>query len=275
MRYTIVIMAVLAVCTVASARNHNIPEATVVPTIDGVMTTGEWSDAVEIFLSDSTKWAYPTTGSIAGAAPTNDADLSGYFYMKWDRNNFYLAIRVYDQSLNWLTAPPGQYNKQDGIQFCFGLNNPPSGGMAGAPCFDFVAETSEATGPDYSIHEVLVLPNVQVDASILADGYIVEVVIPWSDWGDYRGAPGDIHCGGFVLMDSDGTSGVDTYLSDIGMYSFGSIWTGNTSTWNTFTLESAYGCTAELIEDYDLYKDCKIDFKDFALMANNWTESLD
>jgi hypothetical protein len=79
--------------------NYNIPLASVTPTIDGTLSSGEWNDATSIFLGMPELTTPPNIGSTIYELPDSHADFSGVYYYKWDADYLYVGAKVYDDVL--------------------------------------------------------------------------------------------------------------------------------------------------------------------------------
>ncbi len=254
--------------------NYNVPLSFDAPVIDGDISTG-WSDAFSFTIAYPDIITSPNEGSVREFIPDNAADLSADIYMKWDFQNFYVGARVYDESLSFLQYYPGPFNSQDVLQMCFNLLNNPAGVSQGnAPIYDFAISDANDNGPFIYKHagELYSLPNAVIGGTILADGYVLEVKIPWSDYAGYEATPGDVHGIGFVLVDYDGGY-YETTMFDYGKNGVTGI--GTVSGWNTITLLGDNDCGLWGIPVGDVNKDCRVDLEDYAIVAADWAKCTD
>jgi hypothetical protein len=143
------------------------------PVLDGGLSAGEWDD---VFLYNvASSFNDSPGGFVSDGSSPSAADISADVYACWDNDYLYIAWRVYDDSLNWLTASGEAHNNQDAAQLCFNLlDNSDAVYRTNSFIFDFVAETSNSAGADiYDKRNDLeqdLLPNAEIAASILTDG---------------------------------------------------------------------------------------------------------
>jgi hypothetical protein len=254
--------------------NYTAPITSDVPVIDGDISS-QWSDAMSFTMAYPDIISSPNEGSVREYVPDNAADLSAVVYLKWDNQNLYVAARVYDQSLSFLQFYPGPYNSQDIFQMCFNLlNNPAAVSLQNAPIYDFAISDANDTGPYIYKHEgsLYSLPNAVIGGVILADGYTLEVKIPWSDFDGYQPTPGDIHGIGFITVDYD-QNFYDTTMFDYGKN--GTTGINIVSGWNTLTLVGDNNCGLWGIAAGDVNKDCRVDLSDYAMVATDWADCTD
>ncbi|MFI4911859.1 MAG: sugar-binding protein [Sedimentisphaeraceae bacterium JB056] len=268
------IMTVLVLASLCLGVNYNIPIATDAPTIDGDISS-QWADAYSFSIVYPDIITSPNEGSLRDFVPDNAADFSADIYMKWDFSNLYLGARVYDQSLSFLQYYPGPFNSQDVFQMCFNLlNNPDAVSQANAPIYDFAVSDANDNGPFIYKHEgeLYSLPNAAIGGAILADGYTLEIAIPWSDFDGYQVSPGDVHGIGFIVVDYD-SDNYETTMFDYGLNGVTGI--GTVSGWNTITLLGVDDCGLWGIAPGDVNKDCNVGLDDFALVAVDWANCTD
>lgn len=260
MNRLISILIIIVIAAVCNAVQYPIPYLSTSISVDGSIGQAEWDDALSISMY------YPDVASVINNAPTDNADLSGNIYIKWDNDYLYVAARVYDQNLQWLQNAPGPFNAQDAVQVCFNPSaNPSSVIFDNAPIYDIVPQDAGGNGAELYKHEGsnMSLPNALVSGQVLADGYIVEVAMPWSELG-VSAIAGQMHGIGFIIIDYDGESAADTLMYDF---------TGGINVianWNTAVLIGENGCGQNGIYPADFNHDCTVDIKDFAIIAQNW-----
>ncbi len=260
MNRLILILTIISIAAVCTAVQYPIPYLSVPANIDGSIGQAEWQDALYIPMY------YPDVATVVNNAPVDNADLSTDIYVKWDNDYLYIAARVYDQNLQWLQYAPGPFNNQDAFQVCFNPNkNPASVLFDNAPIYDIVPQDAGGNGAQFYKHDGsnMSLPNALMSAQILADGYSVEIAMPWSELG-VSPLAGQMHGIGFIVVDYDGGTSADTLMYDF----TGAITAiGN---WNTAILVGENGCGQNGIYPADLNHDCVVDLKDFAIIAQNW-----
>lgn len=268
MKYTRIALILLCCVTAAMAVDRFVPETSTVPAIDGDLSTG-WDDALTFRMEAPEITQSPVLGTIVSFDPDNDADLSADVYVKWDATNLYLAVEVADQSLNWLQPASGPFNNQDCAQMVFNLNeNPAAVYLDDAPIYDFVPQTSDSAGPVLYKHDgsMFSLPNASIDGDVLANGYTVELAIPWSDFDGYVPAVGDRHGFGVILVDYD-FGFLETLMFDFGA---GQSVINTPGAWNSMILVGADGCGEDGFHAGDVNADCYVDLNDFAELAAFW-----
>ncbi len=271
-------ITVLCISISAFAKiNYNIPYASVVPTYDGVISAGEWDDALAVNVSYADFVTNGIGAQVSGEtlAPTA-ADISGVYYFKWDETYLYMAFAVTDDMLQWRKAYPGPYNGQDAVQLCFNpYNNASAVFETSAWIFDIVAETSDAQGADIYRHTGPLNNDPNMTASTISatnDGYVIESAVAWTEiQGSLTATQGDVHGFGLLILDFDG-SAVDSLLSDFGN---GANVIGQPAQWNTMTLVGADGCGSQGIYLGDVNADCYVDLLDFAILAEQWFDCTD
>ena len=253
--------------------NYNVPQTSSVPTIDGVFSANEWTSAMAISMVYPAIVTLPKEGAINAATypPDSADDLSATWYFMWDNTALYVACRVCDSELFWLSSE-GPYS-QDGVQLCFNFMNDPSAVYrAEAAVYDFAPRTSSGTEPDIYKRDntYFSLPNGEIGSSFPSGGYIVEVKMPWSDFNGYVPAVNDIHGAGLILLDYDSGSVTDpgsTIMADFGN---GTYSASTVSTWNTLTLVTSLECGDVGYLPQDLNRDCVVNMADFAIFVENW-----
>jgi hypothetical protein len=278
--FTIISLAILSVFSAVSlGYDYNATFTQTAPTIDGSLATGEWDDAFAFsivypeILSDPYNGSYPA----GWATPASAADLSADIYMAWDDAFIYIAVRVYDSELNFLNTSGGQLNSQDAVQLMFNpgnyTGNYASAGAA-ATMFDFAADTSDGAGPSFYGRNDAAFndpQNVIMDASITADGYIIEIALKNEAFGLTPEITDSIGMG-FILSDADGGSH-ETLLSDTS--SDGAWDVTQTSSWNNFVFIGEDGCGLYGFASGDVDNDCYVTLADFSVLASEWLKCTD
>ncbi|MCW5859838.1 MAG: DNRLRE domain-containing protein, partial [Caldilineales bacterium] len=164
----------------------DVPRTEIAPTLDGNLQ--EWS-AVPTIVLDATTAAFQE-----GVPPyPSPADASLRLQLAWDDNNLYLAARVFDDIL--VNDSGAEVWKDDEIETGFDGNH-------------------NFTGPDTSDHQFTFNPDgrttdfavpTPLNATILplADGWVVEAVLPLSAFTAEPVTPGKIIGFNFGLRDDD------------------------------------------------------------------------
>ena len=280
LKYFIAIVLLPFICL---GLNYNVPYTDTAPTLDGVLSAGEWDGAMQILMSYPDIVTSPKEGAINSATvvPDSDADLSARWYFMWDEDALYIAVRVWDDELYWLIERGAGNYSQDGAQLLFNFkNNSAATYQDAAAIIDFAPRTATDAQPD--IYErfgsYYGLDNAAIASSIYNnEGYFMEVSLPWMDFDeDYSpldypaGDPNNVHGAGLVLLDYDGpliTSPGSTIMADFGR----GVYTASTpSTWNTITLVDELVCGDFGMLSADLNDDCVVDLNDFAILAAYW-----
>lgn len=271
--FTIVSYIVL-IASISFGYNYNAKYMDAAPTIDGVISTGEWDGAFSFPVQYPAILSAPYNGSVPSgfATPANNADLSANVYMGWDEDFIYMAFRVYDSEHNWVNSSPGPYNTQDAVQLLFnpgGYSGHFSSAGASASIIDFAAQTADSAGAGfYGRNDTRFTSpdNIIMSGAVLADGYVIEVKLLNSAFG-IAPALGQSVGMGIILSDADG----DAHKYLISDTSTAGAWDVNqTSSWNEFVFVSANGCGTYGLSTADLDKDCHVGLSDFSIVANNW-----
>jgi len=92
------------------------------PTIDGVFSNGEWNLNSAIDLESGGRYVY-----LAGEDYKGREDLSGKFYIAWDKDYFYLAANVVDDVFSDDKLEGGILWRSDGVQFAMAESRAASG----------------------------------------------------------------------------------------------------------------------------------------------------
>ena len=247
---------------------YHIPRATSAPTLDGVISAGEWSGALVVEMDDSIPGSF-----VAGES---GEDIHTTWQFMWDSSYLHVAGRMYDSSHDFLNSSPGPYNGQDVIQICFNPNNDPAHtfveGSGVSAIYDLVTQTSDTYGPDVYRHGLPnnTVPGALSSGTIHGDGWTYEGSIPWSELmvGENTGyvpSVDDEHGLGLIIISWKSSS--YTLITNFGN---GSNTIGHPTTWNKMILvEDFSDCTLGYY-NHDLNEDCVINFKDIAIMADKW-----
>lgn len=259
------ILIIIAACTISLAVDYQVPFAAVAPVIDANDLAGEWDGAVSIDIS------YPEIlaagGSSITGTPTH-TDLSGNVKMLWDADNLYVYVRVYDDNMTFTKSYPGPYNGQDCFQVAFNvLNNSSAVVLEDAAIYDFTAQTAGGTGASVYCHGVYNVSKLTVAGKQFADGWQMEIAIPWYATYHRYAYPGDRHGLGLLLVDYDGGTTLTNFLADFGG---GENTISDAATWNTITLVSTDGCGPHGRFAGDLSGDCYVTLIDAAILAQQW-----
>lgn len=251
-------------------------------TIDGIIDAGEWDQAVHHVMKYPDIVNAPYNGSVPVEpthvgffAPVDDADLSGEIYATWDKDYFYFAARVYDDSTSFNAT-----GNNDGVQLLFN----PSLGTGdyrlqgrGSTIFDIAPDgnggtivTSRVSGFND--------PNSVIEAAstVLSDGYVIEFKYAWSNTEKYAANQpqfGDIVRVSWVLADDVQTASKTLICDSSGP---NHSWALHTiETWNNFVMVSASGCGLNGIMAGDLDRDCYVGLDDLAIIVDQWLDCSD
>jgi len=281
----------------------NIPRTKVPPMVDGRLTQGEWQGAFVFEVDFPDARTSPKQGACwvntLGRDPTS-SELSTSWYFMWDVNNLYVAVSANDNSPYHDSADNGPYYAKDVAQLTFSLFDCGDGtwqpsGPSGtcAALYDIVPDTISGTGPHFSQYNCDYvnpyrtdsdIPGAEIKGKWWADGWVVEISIPWSEvdfYGhDYVPSVGDTH--GINLLYINRDSGGLT----IATYALGGAlpW-DSMSDWPNIKLVESNSQSASwpwhngilmyepLDSPADLYKEAYpndvINFKDLAILADN------
>jgi len=181
-------------------------------------------------------------------------------------------VRVYDDSKTFTKNYPGPYNGQDCFQIAFNpLNDQEAGFVQEAAIYDLTAQTLNAAGASIYCHGIYNVSNFTVAGKEFADGWQIEVAIPWQATYKHYARPGDRHGLGLLIVDYDnGSTTVNNFLTDFGG---GENTISDIATWNTLTLVGQDGCGANGRFAGDLDGDCYVTLADFAFIAQQWNMS--
>jgi hypothetical protein len=271
----LIIVIPMLFCFNVCGAEYFVPETNVTPTIDGILTSGEWDDAFSLQIEYPAITQSPYNGAYPPNVghPSDSADLSADVYIKWNENYIFAAYHVKDQSIYWSNDLPNtQISVSDGVQFSIipynidGAVTEPGGG---AVQFDLVVDTNSGAGAQWYNRVGGTAMISEIDGSELSDGYIIEISVPFSGL-EIEPAYGQQHGIGLVLLDTDNGSDWNALLADF----------SNDGEWDTFkseasnvmTLVSSDGCGTQPMDVSDLDKNCKVDLFDFIVIASNWME---
>jgi len=269
------ILLVLVVSVCANALERIVPFAVSTPNIDGILSSGEWSIALHVPIVYPDITTSPNNGGFSGPAPEDANDLSADCYLMWDNDRLYFAAQVYDATVVW-SALLDPNNLQDAVQLGFNPRNETGNwnGSRAATIFSFVAQTSDSAGPQYysKNHNTSYGQSgvVNMSGSVTSDGYIIEGSINWDQIG---GVPafGDTKGATIILSDADSDPDLDkTYLADSSNIINSVNTIDNMDYWNKLRFIAADGCGTGALATSDIDKDCMINFKDFASLAETW-----
>lgn len=170
--------------------DFDVPTVASVPVLDGTINLGEWGDAFPVPMVWPELGSFPNVGGISSGTPPTDADdLSATLYYQWDATNLYFAIKVNDDV--FIDALPGGTPfPDDHILFGFdpdiNVDGPGSVILIDFALYDNgpgaffrtdnpggVVDQSYAAG----------IGAVTVSAATNANGYDIEISIPWSYLG--------------------------------------------------------------------------------------------
>jgi hypothetical protein len=166
------------------------------PTIDGDLT--DWA-------ADMFSLSHIVYGSEYYA---NEEDLSGQFKVAWDATYLYLGVVVFDTRVTQ-TASGDQLYLGDSLEILLDTDLAGDAEATELSSDDFQIGISPGNLNDIAIPEAYMwypsdraasLPGVQIGASLIERGYVVEVAVPWDDVGV---SPSDGLTLGFLFSVSD------------------------------------------------------------------------
>lgn len=191
------------------------------PTIDGIVSPGEWDAApvIEIRLNNCPLYAQGFVvyqNQWAGAR--DDADYSGNYRIMWDMNYIYFLEERTDDHVNlshhaeqpWYTDGVLVFTQVDSAD---GRLNPEGisvhifwtvGNGNGAIGGDVRARIANMESGERDIVEI---PGARIASSLVPGGYVVEVAIPWAFYREFAPnftpSAGTIMGISYVIHDSD------------------------------------------------------------------------
>ena len=269
----------------------NVPQSSIAPTLDGVKSTGEWDDAVEIsFDATNPTFAPGVAGGGKNTTPIEAytlADLSAKAYLKFTAEKLYVGVEVTDDSI-WYNYPEEFIDVVDGVDLFFDLDN--SGSK------DFTK--SDPNEPDKCTK------GLQLTAVCVADpeGYEADnQTSPLDSTGAYSPETWWKAVGTWPLSESSGSYFVefevdlaDTgmqaghgYGFDIGINDSDEQYRRNgylgykganhldESLLASIVLMPKAGCGSYGFMKEDLNKDCVVDHLDLMMLADNWLDCTD
>ena len=236
--------------------SYSIPKVTTVPTVDGVIGDGEWLYAAYTEASYD-NWVARSAGTSeidirAGTTSPDAPRAEGQIYLAATDEALYMGAIIVDPFV-YIDAEFGTAsNNNDGVQLALDLNPDPTNRNTSV-LWDFTAATM-ASGvlagpanifarwgitsgfPDTTGYEASW--GVQAAGNFTANGYIIEVKMPWQVMRDL-GFSNPLDAGskftlGFIVVDilEDGTR--NELLVDFGN---GLLSIGNSATWNEAVLD--------------------------------------
>lgn len=248
--------------------NYNVPQATIVPTIDGTISAGEWDDAKPIEMIYPNLIQDGNTGTITRLEtdPPTAQEYSLYWYVKWDSSGLYILGRVYD---DFFAEPMGL----DEPQLCFNLNNNLS-----AQYLQEALVWNLPVNGSINVNGGLPYNNSAVAGSVLSDGYVIEFKLDWSDLTTVNGGVSyspqldDIHGIGFTCQNHGEDYSRKYVLND---YGSGEWAMTNLSTWNTITLVDSLSCGDLGYKQADFDQNCSVYTEDLDSAASQWLKCSD
>ncbi len=207
------------------------------PVIDGVIDEASYPSAPYLMTAD-------TLGPDGGSQlnDTNNPDLTATYWLTWDDEALYFAARVTDPDVVYRLNQGSPLNGTDGVQLCTDhLNQRPANvETPGIHIHDVVP--GQADDPDTAAYwqhwngnPPDTFPNAQWAGRTTAEGYEVELRLPWGDFQPaFPQAPtvGTQMGGMFLLMDFDADGLIDLWWSS----GNGENIIGTPSRWNDFVL---------------------------------------
>jgi len=186
------------------------------PVIDGSIS--EWE------LFDEASISNPT---IKKENFTNLKDCSGAYYTCWDDKNFYLAVQVIDDIFNQ-TFTGNQINKGDSVSLVFDTD---LAGDFSIPFYssddmqiDISSGNFSSIPPESYIYYPSEVPkDIEVAATKLTNGYIIEIALPWSNFVNY--SPKDLNVLGFTIsiFDTDNLDSTELVVSSSNQFEINNV----------------------------------------------------
>ncbi|MDA8736277.1 hypothetical protein N9V19_01650 [Opitutales bacterium] len=233
-------------------REFDTPVAVVAPTIDGIVSLGEWGDAFELPMVWPELGELPNVGSLSGdALEATPSDISAVFSFKWDATNLYILAEVTDDILIKPDAAGSAGYPDD--HFLLGLDPDVTDGDIAASVFltEFGINTNDVAAAYYNGNAIANpalndFSNHEVEGSIVAGGYVIELALRWADLGVISPVATDMIGVSILLFDND----VDDGERDILMKSIGDVTIP--SEYHQVTLAGAMNTFANYISQYDV-----------------------
>jgi uncharacterized protein (DUF362 family) len=174
-------------------------------TLDGDL--GEWASA-PLLRADRDGQAWGTAGAWSGA---NDASL--HAWAAWDSAALYLAVRVWDDTLRQNTRLPAQLSDGDALEIYFsGANQDQNGRGPVYGADDYRLGLGYGQSVLYNLRTNSAVPGTQLARRILADGYTVELRIPFTALHGYAAAVNREIGLDIALDDADATDHRETQV---------------------------------------------------------------
>jgi len=233
-------------------REFDTPVAVVAPTIDGIVSLGEWGDAFELPMAWPDLGVLPNVGSLSGdALEATPSDISAVFSFKWDATNLYILAEVTDDILIKPDAAGSAGYPDD--HFLLGLDPDVTDGDIAASVFltEFGINTNDVAAAYYNGNAIANpalndFSNHEVEGSIVAGGYVIELALRWADLGVISPVATDMIGVSILLFDND----VDDGNRDILMKSIGDVTIP--SEYHQVTLAGAMKTFENYISQYDV-----------------------
>jgi len=255
--------------------NYNIPFTSSPPTIDGIVSAGEWTDAKVVDLAWPEIETLPRYGAVSYQKPTHE-DCSSLWYFKWDNTYLYLAAVITDQKFYVWYGDPYEYSpRYDHLRWGFNLYNDGNNAIGGNAVLyalwrDYNGVTDVVEGG------AMPATNALKASSVTADGYSIEVAFKWSDFNGYSPILNDVHGAVIRIGDSDDINGIGSALGSWVDDSIDAFWPEiDLSKWHTITLVNNLSCGDHGYLRTDPTRDCVTTLPDFGVMAGDWMKCTD
>ncbi len=229
------VMLSFMVCSMALAQtgfDYTAPYTATPPTIDGVIDEGEYLGEAILVNPD-------TLNSLGGSMSSGDSANEALYWLSWDNDALYMAARVRDANVVYNSNQGGALNNTDGVQLCTDHQLLQSGGMdtPGIHIHDVVPGQADdndtaAYWQHWNGNPPDTFPNAEWAGRTTAEGYEVELMLPWSDFTPDAPTPEIGMQMGYMLlmMDFDGPGAqVDLWWTGGGAI-------GSPADWNVLTL---------------------------------------
>ena len=239
-----------------------VPAATTAVTVDGVKTSGEWTDARAYSINNIPRGFYP--------GEPNAVNLSATMYVKHDSGYLYIGVDVNDSiiKINGSTLW-----KNDSIELFFDWFDMDSKAFYGSPDPNLGTQLLALCVADPATYsgDVAAFPATSLNwftarGNERPAGYFTEIKI------DLAKTPLKVGggCGFDLVVDDsdvlDKLNGRIAYLE--GIYD-------DESTWSYMVLLPKTKCGAYYYDEADFNHDCVVDFRDFAAIATVWSLCTD
>ena len=207
-----------------NARNpYTIPLAVTPPEIDGVMSEDEWKGAYHYQINNQIGYQWSSNPSQKEGCTMfdlymmwyNDPEESGEL-LDVKKGGIYIAVKAQDPERGYAYPDGGAFNGADAIQFAIDPFNYQDTNPSSAYLFDLAPYTAsmdpdQPFGPASNYEhwqwngKIPAQFKMTQEATVTADGYLMEVFIPWSVMHQYEMLPdhgiGTVMGMGFVFMD--------------------------------------------------------------------------